>query len=606
MVIATKNIIEIIARFKSVGFKNFERVSENMNKNINKQITGISRQSSAFLSADKKITSLSKNIEKNNAIIKEQTSLRQTKLGDNAQLLTGLRAENREYSKQKKELESGMGTVNKELGLNRKRISMFKNVAENTKMNKIAQMGFFKTMKLGQPDFKRFNELGRTSNKIGGKIGMWARNATHGLRGFRMEMLGVMFFGMSMMRVFTGLFKTSMEWMGVMDILSLALGILFLPVAELMLEWALSFLNWVTKLSPETKKFIGWLALMGAALGALLMVFGTLALGIGSIILAFGWLISPMGIVLGLIASIAGAALFKKFFDNGAESVDNLRSNLMGFGLSGEVFDTMKEKIIEWYDVAKKYLFGDETTGEVGLITNIKNKILEFADSEDVKTAGSNLMKKLVEGAKKFFTDNPMVLIGAIVGGLLAGPLGASIGAAVGLGFEKIDLEKMDEVISKGTEILDGIINGLVENQDKIANAMDKILTALSNWINNNSEEIIELGVTIGVGIAKGLLRGFKDALLADNFFTKWTGISDVVNVGKAALDYIDKGRTPPTPNLQPSVVSTPSGQMSVSNTFNINAGTDKNEMVQLVQEGVTEGQRKATEDFWRIVGGQA
>jgi len=499
-----------------------------------------------------------------------------------------------------------MGTVNKELGLNRKRISMFKNVAENTKMNKIVQMGFFKTMKLGQPDFKRFNELGRTSNKIGGKIGMWARNATHGLRGFRMEMLGVMFFGMSMMRVFTGLFKTSMEWMGVMDILSLALGILFLPVAELMLEWALSFLNWVTKLSPETKKFIGWLALLGAGLGILLFLFGTLALGIGSIILAFGWLISPMGIVLGLIASIAGAALFKKFFDNGAESVDNLRSNLMGFGLSGEVFDTMKEKIIEWSGVAKKYLFGDETTGEVGLITNIKNKILEFADSEDVKTAGSNLMNKLVEGAKQFFTDNPMVLIGAIVGGLAAGPLGASIGAAVGFGFEKIDWSKISGILDSGLEILDGIIQGMTNNLDKISTIVQDIAQKLTEWVGNHIDDFLLIGVQIANAIIRGIATGLMNlgAKVGSKILGEEEMTSKFVSQPGGGIR-LEKIPTPITPSYSPGIQFTPSGPMSVSNTFNISAGTDKNEMVQLVQEGVTEGQRKATEDFFRLIGGQ-
>ena len=42
----------------------------------------------------------------------------------------------------------------------------------------------------------------------------WAlgiRKMTHGLRGFRMEMLGVMFFGMGLQKFFTGLLRPALE-----------------------------------------------------------------------------------------------------------------------------------------------------------------------------------------------------------------------------------------------------------------------------------------------------------------------------------------------------------------------------------------------------------
>ena len=74
------------------------------------------------------------------------------------------------------------------------------------------------------------------------------------MRGFKMEMLGVMFFGMSLVRVFNGLIKTSLDWFGITEIMSTALGILFLPVAELVLEWALAFLEWVGNLTDRQKK----------------------------------------------------------------------------------------------------------------------------------------------------------------------------------------------------------------------------------------------------------------------------------------------------------------------------------------------------------------
>ncbi len=84
----------------------------------------------------------------------------------------------------------------------------------NTDLNKVAQQGFFKTMRMGQPEFKKFNEQGRRFTTFGGRIANSFRKSTHGMRGFRMEMLGVMFFGMMLQKTFSGLIKTSLEWMG--------------------------------------------------------------------------------------------------------------------------------------------------------------------------------------------------------------------------------------------------------------------------------------------------------------------------------------------------------------------------------------------------------
>ena len=143
---------------------------------------------------------------------------------------------------------------------------------------------------LGMPldKMKTLNKSFKVMKTTGGQLAFGMRRATHGMRGFRMEMLGVMFFGMMLQRTFSGLIKTSLDWMGVMEVFTLALGILFLPIAGLLLEWALKFLNWVSKLTPEQKKLIGIFVLFGIALGTVLSIIGSFALGIGSLILAFG------------------------------------------------------------------------------------------------------------------------------------------------------------------------------------------------------------------------------------------------------------------------------------------------------------------------------
>ena len=148
----------------------------------------------------------------------------------------------------------------------------------------------------------------RTMEQNGARLNnVWARGVhkvrmmTHGLRGFRMEMLGVMFFGMMMQKFFAGLLRPVMEVFGVFDLWRVMLQVLFLPIMIELMPYFLDFIQWVMDLPEPVKKAIGVIALLGVLLGGFLYLLGSIALGIGSVILALG----PMG--LGLIK--AGSAL---------------------------------------------------------------------------------------------------------------------------------------------------------------------------------------------------------------------------------------------------------------------------------------------------------
>lgn len=132
--------------------------------------------------------------------------------------------------------------------------------------------------------FRSMNQNAKTMTTTGGKFANGIRMWTHGLRGFRMEMLGVMFFGMMLQRVFLGLLSPVMEAFGVMDIFRVMLLTLFLPVMEMIYPYLLSFMEWFMDLPAPAKKLIGIIVLAGVAFGTFLMVLGSFALGIGSII----------------------------------------------------------------------------------------------------------------------------------------------------------------------------------------------------------------------------------------------------------------------------------------------------------------------------------
>jgi len=435
------------------------------------------------------------------------------------------------------------------------------------------------------------------------RIARRTRMMTHGMRGFRMEMLGVMFFGMMLQRTFSGLIKTSLEWMGVTEIFSQVLGILFLPVAEWFLQIVLLLLKWVTSLTKAQKKWIGVIVLVGIALGVTLFILGTFALGIGSLILVLKGLTGWLGLALAGFLGFAGIMVFKDYLKDFGNASDEARTKLVAFGVSGEVFDMLRDKLIKLSNVIKNKLFGDEETGDIGLITKLKEKV-SMAINENKQTFidwGVKIMRNLVTGAQKYFTDNPLVLIGAIVGGLAAGPLGASIGAAIGLGLGKIDFDQIQEVIDSGIGILNGILKGIGDNMDTIDKVMDTLLSAIGEWIGNHAEELFDLGLQIAEAILKGLAKGLWNI---------GAGIGE--NIGENIIENVDNrfGEKGSIETLPSTLISSTSPSrflskenpnynkgVTVSPTYNVNV-SDRREF----EEMLVENNSQLTEDVRRII----
>jgi hypothetical protein len=162
------------------------------------------------------------------------------------------------------------------------------------------------------------NQVGMLNKRMevmsttGGRLARGIRVMTHGLRGFRMEMLGVMFFGLMLQQTFMGLLRPVMEAYGVFDLLRLLLLVLFLPVMEELFPYLQQIMDWFMELPDDVKKAIGIFVILGAILGSLLFVFGSLGLGIGSVIQAFpilgGAVKAIGGVFSGLISGVAAVA----------------------------------------------------------------------------------------------------------------------------------------------------------------------------------------------------------------------------------------------------------------------------------------------------------
>jgi len=102
---------------------------------------------------------------------------------------------------------------------------------------------------------------------------------TKGMRWFKMEMLGVMFFGMALQRTFTGLLQPAAEAFGIMDLWSTMLMLVFLPVMQLLFPIFMSMFNFFTNLPEPVKMVIGVFVALGAALGTIMFMWGQLSIG---------------------------------------------------------------------------------------------------------------------------------------------------------------------------------------------------------------------------------------------------------------------------------------------------------------------------------------
>ncbi|MAG76422.1 MAG: hypothetical protein CL811_06630 [Colwelliaceae bacterium] len=153
-----------------------------------------------------------------------------------------------------------------------------------------AHRGFFGVLGENRQILNKGAEGIRRYGTRGAKAALGIRRFTQGMRGFRMEMLSVMFFGQGLFRFFTGLFKPSLKVAGIFELLTAVLEILFLPLVLSILPVILKLADFIFNLSDKTKLWIGKLVVFGAIFGLALGLFGAGVLAIGGLIGAFAGL----------------------------------------------------------------------------------------------------------------------------------------------------------------------------------------------------------------------------------------------------------------------------------------------------------------------------
>ena len=140
-------------------------------------------------------------------------------------------------------------------------------------------------MQLGIEDFRNIANGQIKFNSLGARTAVRLRKMTHGFRGFKMALLGVMFAGQNLNRSMMKMLQPAMEARNINEKWARGLRDLFLPVIKALEPAIKSMTKWMKELSPGVKMVIGGFVVFTAIVGKVLFLIGSFGLAIGSLIM---------------------------------------------------------------------------------------------------------------------------------------------------------------------------------------------------------------------------------------------------------------------------------------------------------------------------------
>jgi len=157
---------------------------------------------------------------------------------------------------------------------------------------------------------KVVNESGMKFNTIGGKMGSWLRQVVGGVRGFQMGLLGIMFFSQAASQALFGLLQPAAQLVGVFDLWTLTLQMLFLPIILALLPLFLQLTDWLMNLPDGVKLALGGFVIFAAVLFKIIAFVASLLLGIGGLVSTLSF--------MGITGTAVGGAVSGAFAAIGA------------------------------------------------------------------------------------------------------------------------------------------------------------------------------------------------------------------------------------------------------------------------------------------------
>ena len=253
---------------------------------------------------------------------------------------------------------------------------------------------------LPQPILKQLqNEYGNLNQKMlrnvkaTRKLGIQTRALTTGFRGFKMELLSVMFGAQMVAGAMWGLLKPALQAAGIFDIFSSILLVTFLPIALFLLEKViLPLMNAFMNLSPSIQMIIGAFVLVAGVIATVISVGAALLLFFGGLMLLFSSAVGP-GLIAGLavgfgwivVAILAVIAVITLLYLA-------WKNNFLGIG---DLFNSVWERIVSIFTGAWNIIKGIWDI-MAGIFTGDWKRVWE-----GVKNVVLGIWQMIVEGALK-------------------------------------------------------------------------------------------------------------------------------------------------------------------------------------------------------------
>jgi hypothetical protein len=293
---------------------------------------------------------------------------------------------------------------------------------------------FSRDLQLSDKQLLRYNKDLGMAGVSGFKAGNKFRFMTQGLRGFRMELLSVMFFGMGMSVLFAGLLKPAMDAFGVFDLWGATLQVVFLPVVEALFPVMLSFMETLINMPESVQLAVGTFALLALVLGQALFLIGTLGLGMAGL--------SQMKFLTNFISDAGGML---KILSTWTASADFWNV----FGKEGVLNNLSKNKLVQNISLT------------IGLIVSYAWLTDTSKMMTDVSTTWTTRLKNIFTGA----------FAGALIGFNYGGVAGAITGAIIGFSLSLV-FNLFDIAWEKGWD-------------QKMIDFFDNTKKSILNWWNN-------------------------------------------------------------------------------------------------------------------------
>ena len=224
--------------------------------------------------------------------------------------------------------------------------------------------GFSKVMNMTNDEFRDAIDKVGEFRTTGGKFAARIREMTVGTKGFRAEILTLLFFGMALKNWMRSMLSPAAELFGIFELIDITKMLLFEPVMEKILPLFIKLLEFVEALPRPIKEVIGWFVILVGIAGTVAVGFALLTFGISATIQNLSLLTGALkiftwkGLLIPVVTilAIAGAIyVVKKALSEFSDSSDYARTQTTKlknawadyFDFSNNIFSKFKTTLKE-------------------------------------------------------------------------------------------------------------------------------------------------------------------------------------------------------------------------------------------------------------------